>query len=138
MDGREPSPGARPGARPVAHGGIAFVAFSRPRQTQNRWHLPVLDSDERLFSGIAAVDLGDDAVLGSLEFTGVVEVFDLQLLAGVICPGIFDMTNWFAPSAIDLPDAGFWMTSTSANGLSAEAMRLGIQLHGAIHRVDLN
>lgn len=67
------------------HGVYAFVGISRARPTLE--DVPVVVERERLKCGVWVVDLRTGAIAAQLEFTaGVEEVFDVQLLPGIVAP----------------------------------------------------
>jgi uncharacterized protein (TIGR03032 family) len=104
------------------HKGVLFVGLSSPRQSRNRWHLPVYDSGRELISGIAALDIQAGKVLGILNFSsGCGEVFDIQILPGITRPGVFNSQK-DRLSPIDTPDSGYWMPDVTelSDGNSAD------------------
>jgi uncharacterized protein (TIGR03032 family) len=69
------------------HGGYAFVGTSRARPTLQG--VPIVADRERLKCGLFVVDLRTGNLVAQLEFqTGVEEIFDVQVLAGIVCPFI--------------------------------------------------
>jgi uncharacterized protein (TIGR03032 family) len=78
---------ALPGvARGLAvHGGFAFVGLSKARPTLEG--VPIVERRDELRCGMWVVDVRTGAIAGHLEFgTGVEEVFDVQVLPGVVFP----------------------------------------------------
>jgi uncharacterized protein (TIGR03032 family) len=78
---------ALPGvARGMAiHGGFAFVGLSKARPTLEG--VPVVARRDELRCGLWVIDLRTGAVAAQLEFgTGVEEVFDVQVLPGIVFP----------------------------------------------------
>ncbi len=68
-------------------GRFAFIGLSKVRETATFGNLPISDRADNLKCGIAIVDLQTKRQLGLLEFqSGVDEIFDVQLLAGVRNP----------------------------------------------------
>ena len=68
-------------------GQIAFVGLSKVRETATFGDLPIRDRHEHLKCGVAIVDLQAGKQVGFLEFqSGVDEIFDVQLLAGIRNP----------------------------------------------------
>ena len=87
--GRVTTVAALPGvARGLAiHGGFAFVGLSKARPTLDG--VPIVEKRDELRSGLWVVDLRRGAVAAQLEFcTGVEEVFDVQVLPGIVSPYI--------------------------------------------------
>jgi uncharacterized protein (TIGR03032 family) len=67
------------------HGGFAFVGLSRARPTLE--DVPIVAQRDQLRCGLWVVDLRTGAIAGHLEFaTGVEEVFDVQVLPGIVSP----------------------------------------------------
>jgi uncharacterized protein (TIGR03032 family) len=67
------------------HGGFAFVGLSRARPTLEG--VPIVARRDQLRCGLWVVDLRTGAVAAHLEFcTGVEEVFDVQVLPGIVSP----------------------------------------------------
>jgi uncharacterized protein (TIGR03032 family) len=80
-----PLPGV---ARGLAfHDGFAFVGLSRARPTLEG--VPIVARRNELRCGLWVVDLRTGAVAAHLEFcTGVEEVFDIQVLPGIVFPHV--------------------------------------------------
>ena len=67
------------------HGGYAFVGLSKARSTLEG--VPIVAEREKLRCGLWVVDLRTGAIAAHLEFcTGVEEVFDVQVLPGIVSP----------------------------------------------------
>lgn len=67
------------------HGGYAFVGISKARPALEG--VPVVREREKLRCGVWAVDLRSGVIAGHVEFnTGVEEIFDVQVLPGIIAP----------------------------------------------------
>jgi uncharacterized protein (TIGR03032 family) len=78
-----PVPGVARGL--ALHGGYAFVGLSRARPTLEG--VPVVAQRDQLRCGLWVVDLRTGAIAAHLEFTtGVEEVFDVQVLPGILFP----------------------------------------------------
>jgi uncharacterized protein (TIGR03032 family) len=68
-------------------GGFAFVGLSKARPTLEG--VPIVSRRDELRCGLWVVDLRSGAIAGHLEFqSGVDEVFDVQVLPGVVSPYI--------------------------------------------------
>jgi uncharacterized protein (TIGR03032 family) len=68
-------------------GRLAFVGLSKARETDTFGNLPISDRPDALKCGVAIVDLQSGTQIGLLEFkSGVDEIFDVQLLAGIRNP----------------------------------------------------
>jgi uncharacterized protein (TIGR03032 family) len=69
------------------HGGYAFVGLSKARASLEG--VPIVAQREQLKCGLAIVDLRTGHQAALLEFkTGVEEIFDVQVLAGIVFPFI--------------------------------------------------
>lgn len=69
----------------VIHGGYAFVGLSKARPTLEG--VPIVADREKLLCGLWIIDLRTGATAAHLEFcTGVEEVFDVQVLPGILSP----------------------------------------------------
>jgi uncharacterized protein (TIGR03032 family) len=69
------------------HDGFAFVGLSRARPTLDG--VPIVARRDELQCGLWAVDLTTGSLAAHLAFnTGVEEVFDVQVLPGIISPHI--------------------------------------------------
>jgi uncharacterized protein (TIGR03032 family) len=69
------------------HGGFAFVGLSKARPALEG--VPIVAERDRLRCGLWIVDLRTGAVAAHLEFsTGVEEIFDVQVLPGIVFPYI--------------------------------------------------
>jgi uncharacterized protein (TIGR03032 family) len=69
------------------HGGYAFVGLSKARPTLEG--VPIAADRDQLRCGLWAVDLQTGAIAAHLEFsTGVEEIFDVQVLPGLVSPYI--------------------------------------------------
>jgi len=80
-----PVPGVARGL--ALHGGYAFVGLSRARPTLEG--VPIVARRDELRCGLWVVDLRTGTVAAHLEFcTGVEEVFDVQVLPGIVFPYI--------------------------------------------------
>jgi uncharacterized protein (TIGR03032 family) len=66
-------------------GGFAFVGLSKARPTLDG--VPIVNHRDQLKCGVLAVDLRSGQIADHLEFaTGVEEIFDVQVLPGVVSP----------------------------------------------------
>ena len=70
-------------------GPYAFVGLSRIRETSTFGGMPIAEKRADLKCGLAVVDLRSGKLASHLEFSsGVEEVFDVQVMLGVLCPAI--------------------------------------------------
>ena len=68
-------------------GPLAFVGLSKVRGSSALGGVPIAARQESLKCGVALVDLVSGEMIGLLEFhTGVEEIFDVQLVPGVLSP----------------------------------------------------
>jgi uncharacterized protein (TIGR03032 family) len=78
-----PLPGVARGL--ALHGGFAFVGLSKARPTLEG--VPIVAQRDKLRCGLWVVDLQTGAIVAHLEFgTGVEEIFDVQVLPGILFP----------------------------------------------------
>lgn len=78
-----PVPGVSRGL--AIHGGYAFVGLSKARPTLEG--VPIVAHRDTLRCGLWVIDLRTGNIAGHLEFcTGVEEIFDVQLLPGIVSP----------------------------------------------------
>jgi uncharacterized protein (TIGR03032 family) len=67
------------------HGGCAFVGLSRARPTLEG--VPIVAQRDQLRCGLWVIELRTGKVVAHLEFqTGVEEIFDVQVLPGIVSP----------------------------------------------------
>ena len=122
-DGVVTSVAAVPGvARGLAlHGGYAFVGISKARPSLVG--VPIVAKRDTLRCGIWVVDLRSGAIVAQLEFhTGVEEIFDVQVLPGMVAPYLSgpaadkDAGQPPGPSRRRAPDFGFWHDKCASDG----------------------
>jgi uncharacterized protein (TIGR03032 family) len=78
-----PLPGIARGL--ALHGGYAFVGLSKARPTLEG--VPIVAERDKLRCGVWVVDLRTGVAAAGLEFsTGVEEIFDVQVLPGILAP----------------------------------------------------
>ena len=71
------------------HGGLAFVGLSRIRETAIFGGAPIAAHHDELKCGVGVIDVASGATVATLEFTsGVEEIFDVQVLPGIVSPYI--------------------------------------------------
>jgi uncharacterized protein (TIGR03032 family) len=67
------------------HNGYAFIGLSKARPTLEG--VPIVANRDKLRCGLWVIDLRTGAVAAQLEFsTGVEEIFDVQVLPGIVSP----------------------------------------------------
>lgn len=92
-------------------GHYAFVGLSRIRETSTFGGMPIAEKRKDLKCGLAVVDLRSGALAAHLEFvSGVEEVFDVQVVPGVLCPAI----SGPYPTLDDQPPV--WTVPVAGNG----------------------
>ena len=70
-------------------GPFAFVGLSRIRETSTFGGVPIAERRDELKCGVAIIDLAASRAIGLLEFReGIDEIFDVQLLPGVLAPAV--------------------------------------------------
>jgi uncharacterized protein (TIGR03032 family) len=70
-------------------GRYAFVGLSKIRPTSAMDGVPIAERRDELKCGVAVVDLRRGACVGLLELqTAIVEIFDVQILAGLRFPEV--------------------------------------------------
>jgi len=80
-----PVPGVARGL--ALHGGYAFVGLSKARPTLEG--VPIVTHRDQLRCGVWVIDLRTGTITAHLEFcTGVEEIFDIQVLPGILSPYI--------------------------------------------------
>ena len=80
-----PVPGVSRGL--AIHGGYAFIGLSKARPTLEG--VPIVADREKLRCGLWVIDLRTGAAAANLEFhSGVEEIFDVQVLPGIVSPYI--------------------------------------------------
>jgi uncharacterized protein (TIGR03032 family) len=69
------------------HGGYAFIGLSKARPTLE--NVPIVSDRDQLRCGLWVIELRTGALAAHLEFhTGVEEIFDVQVLPGIVSPYI--------------------------------------------------
>ena len=80
-----PVPGVSRGL--AIHNGYAFIGLSKARPTLEE--VPVVADRDKLRCGLWVIDLRSGVIAAHLEFsTGVEEIFDVQILSGIVSPYI--------------------------------------------------
>ncbi len=89
-------------------GDFLFIGLSRLRQNSSTFRdLPI--AKESLFSGIQVVDLRAGSVVGQIQYhTSVDEIYDVQVLPGMLRPNILGHEAPEHRLALSLPGATFW------------------------------
>jgi uncharacterized protein (TIGR03032 family) len=90
------------------HGDYLFIGLSRLRQNASVFRdLPV--AKDAVHCGIDIVHLPTGAIVGNIRYQqSVEEIYDVQVLAGSLQPGILNHTTAVHRSALHIPGAGFW------------------------------
>ncbi len=85
------------------HGTLAFVGLSKVRASSSQSGVPIAARAEQLRCGCAVVDLRTGQTVASIDFTsGIDELFDVQVLPGVVSPFVS------GPFADKGPDGPIW------------------------------
>ena len=73
-------------------GGYAFIGLSRIRETATFGGLPIVERQAELSCGVWVIEIDTGRVAGFLKFeSGVEEIFDVQVLAGVRSPAVIGL-----------------------------------------------
>lgn len=95
----------------VEYGGVLFIGLSKLRDKRGPQGLPIEAERDRLVAGVAAIELSSGKLLGILEFyNGVDEIFDVQVLPGVLRAEILNPRQWADMPSIVTIKGGFWQT----------------------------
>jgi uncharacterized protein (TIGR03032 family) len=90
------------------HGPLAFLGLSKVRASSSLDGVPIAARAEQLKCGCAVVDLRTGQTVASIDFTGGIdELFDLQVLPGVVSPFVS------GPFADRGPDGPIWSVPPS-------------------------
>jgi uncharacterized protein (TIGR03032 family) len=100
-----PVPGVSRGL--ALRGGYAFIGLSKARPTLEG--VPIVAERDKLRCGLWVIDLRTGTIAAHLEFhTGVEEIFDVQVLPGIVSPYIS------GPAAAQDTGAPFWTIPPAA------------------------
>ena len=108
-------------------GQYALVGLSKIRSSHVFEGLPVQDRCDRLYCGVAVVDLQTGRNCGLFEFTdGCDELYDVEFLPGAARPSILNASNQAVYNAVTAPDFAYWLYETKKDDPSgAEQDREG-------------
>jgi uncharacterized protein (TIGR03032 family) len=96
------------------HGSYALIGLSKIREKHIFGGLPVQQHYEKLFCGIAVVDLRDGRLAGMFEFTaGCEELYDVQFIPGVRRPMLLNLEKPVVRQTVSNPDSSFWFRPSS-------------------------
>jgi uncharacterized protein (TIGR03032 family) len=89
-------------------GDYLFVGRSRLRKNSSTFKdLPIADKAKH--SGVTVIHLPTGAVVGKVEYEASVdEIFDVQVLPGMLRPGILNTQGEVYKLALTTPEATFW------------------------------
>jgi uncharacterized protein (TIGR03032 family) len=92
----------------AVYGDYAFIGLSKLRKNSSTFSkLDIADKNNR--SGIAVVHLPTGARVGEINYlTSVDEIYDVQLLAGMVRPNILNKEKEDHKLGLDTPHATFW------------------------------
>jgi uncharacterized protein (TIGR03032 family) len=90
------------------HQDYLFIGLSRLRQNASTFKdLPI--AKEATYSGIAVIHLPTGGLVGELRYQATVdEIFDVQVLPGLMRPGIINTESETHRLALTTPDSTFW------------------------------
>lgn len=98
----------------AALGDYVFVGLSLPRGKHPFEGLPVVNMVDELICGLAAIHIGSGEIVGTLRYIGgCTEIHDIKIMPNTAVLGISGYDTDTATLAIDLPQAGFWLTPDS-------------------------
>jgi len=93
------------------HGDYLFVGLSKLRQTHTFGDLELAKRKD-VICGIAVLHLQTGALVGQMEFIRTCEeIYDVQVLPGVIRPGIVSPESDVRRQGLSLPGLSFWSTN---------------------------
>jgi uncharacterized protein (TIGR03032 family) len=98
------------------HSDYLFIGLSRLRQNSSVFRdLPI--TKDAVDCGIEIIHLPTGAIVGSIRYQqSVDEIYDVQILAGYLQPGILNHTTAVHRCALHIPGEGFWAEAgTPAN-----------------------
>ena len=88
----------------------ALVGLSRIRSSHVFEGLPIEDRFDRLYCGVAVVDLDTGRESGMFEFTdGCEELYDVQFIPSLPRPSILNPSSQATHRAITAPDFSYWL-----------------------------
>ncbi|WDD91352.1 TIGR03032 family protein [Burkholderia sp. FERM BP-3421] len=88
--------------------GVLFVGLSKLRMRRGPQGLPI-EQDGELVAGVAALDVRNGEVLGTLQFhNGISEVFDVQVIPGVRRAEILSPMEWMRTTSVVTMQGGMW------------------------------
>jgi len=88
-------------------GDYLFVGVSRIRPRHMFGDMPI--ADQKTFAGIVAVHLPSGRLAGSIQYLNACEeIYDVQVLPGLVRPGILNHTSALHRHALSVPGQGFW------------------------------
>ena len=91
-------------------GPYALLGLSKIREKHIFGGLPVQQRCDTLLCGVSVVDLRDGREAGFFEFTaGCEEIYDVQILPGVLRPMILNLEKPAARQAMTNPDSCYWL-----------------------------
>lgn len=89
-------------------GDYLFIGCSRLRSTHTFGDLP-LAKDAKVFCGMAVVHLPTGALMGELRYVNSCEeIYDVQVLPGLLRPGILSTEAPHYQDALSLPETTYW------------------------------
>ncbi len=88
--------------------GFAFVGLSKLRKNSSTFaHLPIADQAKK--AGVVVVHLETGTVVGNFKYnTSVDEIYDVQILDGIVRPNILNTLTEDHKMAVSTPEKTFW------------------------------
>ena len=96
-------------------GDYLFIGLSKLRQNSSSFkHLEIAKKSNRV--GISVVHLPTGALVGELIYqTSVDEIYDIQVLPGIVRPGILNTINPMYKYGLSIPGNTFWASEISGD-----------------------
>jgi uncharacterized protein (TIGR03032 family) len=101
--------------------GFALVGLSQVRSSHLFDGLGVQERFDRLYCGVAVVDLAGGNNVGILEFTeGCDELYDVHFLPGTLRPSIVTRQHEFARQSVTAPDFAYRIYEDKKDAVSSD------------------
>jgi uncharacterized protein (TIGR03032 family) len=91
------------------HAGVLFVGLSQNRVTRKENPPPIAQQGNPLIAGVAAIESKTGQLLGTAEFSGITEVYDVQALPGIRRAGMHSLLADDGFVSVDTPHSEFWL-----------------------------
>jgi hypothetical protein len=96
-------------------GDYLFIGLSKLRQNSSSFkHLEIAKKSNRV--GISVIHLPTGALVGELMYqTSVDEIYDIQVLPGILRPGILNTINPMYKYGLSIPGDTYWASETTTD-----------------------